>query len=108
MLTGTIDVLDPQFGNLWTNIGIELFDGLGIAPGEVVRVVVRVAGTERFSGEVAFHETFGAVPEGEPLLYLNSIGRLALALNQASFAARYGIEAGAESEVTITRRAAGG
>lgn len=46
--------------------------------------------------------TFGEVPEGEPLLFTDSSGRLALGVNQGSAAARFGLAAGAEVTVRVT------
>jgi S-adenosylmethionine hydrolase len=39
-----------------------------------------------------FVNTFSDVPVGEPLLYIDSRGRLGLAVNQNNFSARYGIK----------------
>jgi S-adenosylmethionine hydrolase len=36
--------------------------------------------------------TFSDVPVGEPLLYIDSRGRLGLAVNQDNFSATYGIK----------------
>ena len=44
---------------------------------------------------------FGDVPEGEPLCYIDSAGRLALAVNRGSAAATYG--AGRRTTITIKR-----
>jgi S-adenosylmethionine hydrolase len=37
-------------------------------------------------------KTFSDVPLGQPLLYIDSRGHLGLAVNQSSFAAKYGIK----------------
>jgi S-adenosylmethionine hydrolase len=39
----------------------------------------------------AFAETFGSVAEGEPLIWVDSSGRLGLAVNRGSAAARFGL-----------------
>ncbi|MEO3783233.1 SAM-dependent chlorinase/fluorinase [Actinocorallia sp. B10E7] len=57
-----------------------------------------VAGTR-----VRWAETFGDVAEGEPLLFADSSGRLALGVNLGSAAARFGLSAGR----TVTLRHAG-
>ena len=44
---------------------------------------------------------FGDVPEGAPLCYIDSAGRLALAVNRGSAAAAYG--AGRRTPITIKR-----
>ena len=93
-VTGIIPVLDVQFGNVWTNIPKPLFEQLHLALGAPVRV--RIYHTDRLiDDEVApYRRTFGEVEVGKPLVYVNSLMNLAVALNQASFAAARGIESG--------------
>ncbi len=50
---------------------------------------------------VRWADTYGAVARGEPLLYVDSSGWLALAVNQGSAAERFGLVAG--STVTLQR-----
>jgi S-adenosylmethionine hydrolase len=93
-ITGIIPVLDVQFGNVWTNIPKSLFDELHLALGAQVRV--RIYHDNRLiDDEIApYRRTFGEVPIGRPLLYVNSLLNLAVALNQASYAAAHKIESG--------------
>jgi len=93
-VTGIIPVLDVQFGNVWTNIPKSLFDELHLALGAAVRV--RIYHDNRLiDDEVApYRRTFGEVPVGTPLVYVNSLLNLAVALNQASYAAAHKIESG--------------
>jgi len=48
-----------------------------------------------------FAKTFGAVPSGTALLYLDSSGHLALADNQGSTASRLGIATGARVRISV-------
>ncbi len=50
-----------------------------------------------------FVATFGAVEIGKPLLYLNSLDRVSLAINQKNFAQEYGIGSGPEWSIQIRR-----
>ncbi|RFU37915.1 hypothetical protein DZF91_30425 [Actinomadura logoneensis] len=50
---------------------------------------------------VPFEETFGKVAVGDPLVWVDSSGRLGIAVNQGSAAARFGLADG--MAVTITR-----
>lgn len=86
-ITGEVIAFDGPYGNLVTNISAEDFLKLGYRRGE--RVKVTIAGHEM---EVPFVKTFSDVPLKQPLLYIDSRGRASFALNQASFAAAYGIE----------------
>lgn len=92
---GQIDVLDPNYGNLWTDIPGPLFAELGATLGDRFRVVVAREGSPLYTGEVPYVSSFGDVPEGMPLLYLNSLLNVSLALNQGSFAEKHGVAAGA-------------
>ncbi len=94
VVTGIIPVLDVQFGNVWTNIPKTLFDELHLALGSPVRV--RIYHDNRLiDDEVApYRRTFGEVPVGKPLVYVNSLLNLAVAINQESYAAAHKIESG--------------
>ena len=46
-----------------------------------------------------FADTFGGVPLGSPLLYVDSLGNLAIADNQGSFAGRHAVEPGARIRI---------
>jgi S-adenosylmethionine hydrolase len=91
---GIIPVLDVQFGNVWTNIPKSLFDELHLALGASVRI--RIYHDDRLiDDDVApYRRTFGEVAIGKPLVYINSLMNLAVALNQASYATAHTIESG--------------
>jgi len=100
-ISGNIPILDPQYGNVWTNIGRELFDRLGLSTGALVRIRIREGTEVKLEMRMPVHATFGDVAVGEPLLYLNSLGRVAFALREGNFAAAYGIGSGPEWSVRI-------
>jgi S-adenosylmethionine hydrolase len=104
IIRGTIPVLDVQYGNVWTNIPGELFQRLGVRFGEMVSVRVLHAGKPVYQGEMPYAETFGAVALGKPLAYLNSLLQFSFALNQGSFAAKYGIASGGDWTVEVRKK----
>ena len=73
MVRGNIPILDVQFGNVWTNIDRATFERLGVAKGEQVEVRIFKGGQQVFEGTMPYVSTFGDVPKGETLLYLNSV-----------------------------------
>jgi hypothetical protein len=77
---------DGPFGNLVTNLDGEDFLKLGYQRGQ--EVPVKVGGKEM---RMKFVRTFSDVPLNQPLLYIDSRGRLGLAVNQGSFAGVYGV-----------------
>jgi S-adenosylmethionine hydrolase len=83
-IEGEIIGLDGPFGNLITNVSAEMFHQLGIKNRELVTVSV---GTQEF--DLPFVKTFSDVPAGKTLLYVDSRGRIGLAINRGDFAKRY-------------------
>ncbi|MER7987749.1 SAM-dependent chlorinase/fluorinase [Streptomyces noursei] len=86
---GEVVRIDKAFGNVWTNISLDALSGGGTLDGKTLQVTA-----EGLSVEIPYYATFGEVPIGEPLVYNNSRGKVALGLNQGSFLKRYGVTAG--------------
>ncbi len=100
-VTGIIPVLDVQFGNVWTNIPKPLFDELRIGLGSPVRVRIYHDAVLVDETVVPYQRTFGEVPIGSPLLYVNSLLNLAVALNQGSYAAAHKIGSGPDWSIEL-------
>jgi len=103
-IAGTIPVLDVQYGNVWTNIPGDMFQQLHVALGEMLQVRILHQGKEVYKGEMPYTSTFGAVPQGKPLAYLNSLLQLAFALNQGDFAAANKIGSGGDWQVEVRKK----
>jgi S-adenosylmethionine hydrolase len=104
VVRGNIPILDVQYGNVWTNIDRATFERLGVAKGAEVAVRIFNEGEQVFTGEMPYVSTFGDVPEGETLLYLNSVDNVAFAINWGNFAATYGIASGPKWQVEVEKR----
>jgi len=91
---GNIPVLDVQYGNVWTNIPRDLLVEAGLKLGDTVTVEIFNQDLKVFSARMPWHKTFGEVQQNMPLMYINSLGQVALAINQGSFAAIHNIGSG--------------
>lgn len=100
-LKGTIAILDVQYGNLWTNIPADLFSSLQVPAGAMLHITIYHKGKQVYQGNMPYANTFGDVPEGRPLAYLNSLMQLSFALNMGNFAAKYHIESGSDWSVVV-------
>lgn len=103
VITGTIDVLDVRFGSLWTNIGRELFGRLHIPYGSRVEVTISNGKQTLYKNIIVFARSFAEVNVGEPLLYVNSLDCLAVAINQGSFARAYNIGTGLQWHISLRK-----
>jgi S-adenosylmethionine hydrolase len=95
-LKGNIDILDIQYGNLWTNIGQDLWKAFNALPHAKNIIVVKISNQQKlvYQGAMPFENTFGGVAVGKPLAYLNSLMQLSFALNQGSMAEKFNIGSG--------------
>lgn len=102
VLKGNIPALDIQYGNVWTNIPDHLLETAGVKIGDTLCVDIFEQGVSRYQGKMPYVHSFGDVPEGQPLLYLNSLLDVAFALNMGDFSDTYGIKPGAQWSVNLT------
>jgi len=86
-LNGEVIATDGPFGNLVTNLSGEDFLKLGYGHGQNVHITIGKA-----EMNIPFVRTFSDVALKKPLLYIDSRGNVALAVNQGSFAATYSIK----------------
>lgn len=100
---GDIPVLDVQYGNVWTNIPQHLFDELDVKPGDKLKLEIFHDGRLVDSVVAPYADSFGFVPKGQPVLYINSLFNLSLALNQGNYAADHHIGSGTGWTVRVTR-----
>ena len=102
-LKGNIDILDIQYGNIWTNIGQDLWKTFLAIPHPKNSIEVKISHQQKlvYQGTMPFENTFGGVAVGKPLAYLNSLMQLSFALNQGSMANKFNIGSGSDWSVTI-------
>lgn len=100
-IIGTLEILDPQYGNVWSNI--EQNRSVNFKKGTKIGVKIFKGDRKVFDQVVPFANTFGDVKEGMPLLYWNSLMKLSLALNMGNFAETYKIESGPDWKLEIEK-----
>lgn len=102
-VSGTIDVLDVRFGSLWTNISRELFLKLGVKHGQRVEISIENETRTLYKNILVYAKSFADVYVGEPLIYVNSLDCMAVAINQGSFAKAYNIGTGNKWQITMRK-----
>ncbi|RYY53086.1 MAG: hypothetical protein EOO09_19225 [Chitinophagaceae bacterium] len=102
-LEGGIPALDPAYGNVWTNISDSLVKLAGVKTGDKLDVEILHEEKVVYHGSIPFVTTFGAVSQGQPLAYLNSLLELSFALNMDNFAVKYLIGKGPGWKVRVKK-----
>jgi len=103
VISGHIDILDIRFGNLWTNINRELFSQASIGYGDTLEVTITHNDQQVYKNHINYVRSFAASRLGEPLLYVNSLDKIGVALNQGSFANAYHIRTGSNWRISICK-----
>ncbi len=93
-IIGNIDILDVRFGSLWTNIERDEFLSIGFENGEKVEVLIKNGSTIIYNNRITYGKSFADVHVSEQIIYVNSLFRMALAINQGNFARAYSIGTG--------------
>ena len=102
-LIGYIDVLDIRFGSLWTNIPLSYFKENDIHHGDNLIVTIYNRENKVYQNLMKFVRSFADVNIGEPLVYINSLVNIGVAVNQNSFSKLYHIGTGYDWRIEITK-----
>jgi hypothetical protein len=102
-ITGMIAITDRPFGNLWTNISRTQFKEIDAEYGQSFEVTILMNGRTIYNNIMKYGRTFADLTIGEPLVYINSLDAIGIAINQGSFADAYRISSGSNWEVIIRK-----
>lgn len=102
-VVGTLVHVEQPFGNLVTNIPATLLAKLNLQPGreQQVQVRIRKLGQTVFEQVLPFVPSFGFVAVGEPLLYVDSLKTIGLAVANGNFSEVFSVTAGDEWSISI-------
>ncbi|GAA8476363.1 S-adenosyl-l-methionine hydroxide adenosyltransferase family protein [Helicobacter pylori] len=100
---GNIPILDIQYGNVWSNISDRLLNQAKIKRNDILCVTISKGSKKQYEGKMPYVASFGNVPEGQPLVYLNSLLNVSVALNRDNFAQKHQIKSGADWNIDIKK-----
>ncbi|MCQ2921993.1 S-adenosyl-l-methionine hydroxide adenosyltransferase family protein [Helicobacter pylori] len=100
---GNIPILDIQYGNVWSNISDKLLSQAGIKRNDIMCVTIFKGSKKKYEGKMPYVASFGDVLKGQPLVYLNSLLNVSVALNRDNFAQKYQIKSGADWNIDIKK-----
>jgi S-adenosylmethionine hydrolase len=86
-IDGDIIALDDPFGSLVTDIPADEFKSLGYNLGDKIQIQIN-----KKPVTLPYVKTFMDVPVGDLLLYIDSRGRVGIAINQGNYSKKFGVE----------------
>ncbi len=100
---GVVDILDVRFGSLWTSIKREDFQNLNPEFGDRFEVTIYNNDMLVYQNQVVYGKSFADVRIGQPVLYVNSVYRIGLAINQGSFSKAYNVGVGPQWSIQLKK-----
>ncbi len=104
VLYGYVSGGTGRLGNISFSIDRHLFEEIDPAYGEMYDVVIRNNDEIAWEGSLPYTKSFGDVPPGDNLLFVNSSGATSIAVNQGNFANKYGIGSGDSWTIGIRKQ----
>ncbi|MGT2895843.1 SAM hydrolase/SAM-dependent halogenase family protein [Streptococcus entericus] len=103
LVRGAIDILDVRFGSLWTSITREEFYSLSPEFNDRFEVTIYNNDMLVYQNQVTYGKSFADVRIGQPIIYINSLYRVGLAINQGSFAKAYNVGVGPQWHIELKK-----
>jgi S-adenosylmethionine hydrolase len=103
IVRGIFEISDPNFGNLWTNIPLDMFTQAGFVYGDPLKLSIFHAGKIVFEQRVYFHKSFGYAQKGDVVIYTNELMTIAVAINQGSLSQEFNLNYGFDWEVEFEK-----
>jgi S-adenosylmethionine hydrolase len=100
---GVLEIDDPNFGNMWTNIPLALFEASGFRYGDRLRVKVKRDGAVVFETDAPFEKSFGYAEKGSVVIYTNELMNIGLAVVQGNLTRQHGLAYGNDWIVEFTK-----
>lgn len=100
---GNIPILDIQYGNVWSNNSDELPNQAEIKLNDTLCVTISEGSQQKYAGKMPYVASFGDVPEGQPMVYLNSLLNVSVALNMDNFAQKHQVASGADWNIDVKK-----
>lgn len=100
---GIFEINDPNFGNLWTNIPLDLFTKAGFNYGDYLNVEIKHINNIVFKDRVLFQKCFGCAQKGDVMIYNNELMRISMSINQGNLCEKYNLGYGSDWTVEFQK-----
>lgn len=100
-LEGIFEICDPNFGNLWSNIPLDMFKDFGFSIGDTVHTLIYHKDEVVFDERIPYYDSFGKAPDHSAMIYNNEINKMGIAQVIDNFMVNYGIGFGPDYKVVF-------
>lgn len=102
-IEGIIEINDPNFGNLWSNIPKKMFEEYGFKHGDYIHTIVYKNDELAFDDVIPYYESFGMAEDHTVMIYNNELNKIGLAQVIDNIAKNYNLGFGSEYKIVFKR-----
>ena len=102
-IIGTIEIIDPNFGNLWSNIPKKMFEDFGFKHCDKIKTTIYKNGKEVFNKELYYYKSFSMAEDHTVMIYNNEMNKIAIAEVVGNVVKDYNLGYGSEYKVVFER-----
>ena len=101
-IEGSFEIMDPNFGNLWSNIPKKDFEKL-FKHGDYVKTIIYRNDVEVFNKTLLYEKSFGMALAHDVMIYNNELNKISMAEVVGNLSKDYNLGYGSEYKVVFKR-----
>ncbi len=98
-ISGFFEINDPNFGNLWTNIPLSMFNDFGFKYGDYVKTRILHKDEVVYEDSILFHKSFGMANVGDVMIYNNELMKVSMCVSCGSLCQKHNLDFGPDWKV---------
>lgn len=102
-IEGCFEIMDPNFGNLWSNIPKKMFEDFGFRHGDFIDTTIYKNNDVVFNNKLLYEKSFGMAKPHDIMIYNNELNKIAVAEVVGNFVKDYDLGYGSEYKVVFKR-----
>ena len=102
-IEGSFEIMDPNFGNLWSNIPKKVFEEFGFKYGDKIKTIIYKKDKEVFNSELFYYKSFSMAEDHSVMIYNNELNKIGVAEVVGNLAKDYNLGYGADYKVVFMR-----
>ena len=100
-IEGMFEIMDPNFGNLWSNISLDDFLKAGFRMGDLVHTTIYHNDKIMFDEHIPYYDSFGKAEAHSVMIYNNELNKMAIAQVTDNIARNFKLGFGQEYKVVF-------
>ena len=102
-IEGIFEINDPNFGNMWTNIPLDMFNEFGFKHGDVIHTLIYKKDELLYDLKLPYYDSFCKAKDYSIMIYNNELNKIALAKVLGSLCKDYNLSYGSDYRIVFKR-----